>query len=443
MLRRAILGFHEGAWAATRTLATVPAPARLRAPVQQTVVATPPGRVSGCLAGTHGGWGETIRWIPPRPPGAHGDAPAGGARHDGARRQLRAVSAASPSRSTCACSTGRRDRDPLGASSPARAYRWQGYLPGAGPRAALRLSGPRTLGPGAGARCNPAKLLLDPYARAIAGERAVGPSGVRPCAPVIRDRPDGRTRRRTSRGRCVSGGRVRLGRMTGAPRTPLADSVIYELHVKGFTKLHPDVPDGAAGHVRRAGPPGRHRAPETPRGDGGRAAARPPVRPRLRAGRAGPAQLLGLQVDRLLRPAHEYASAGPRRPGRRVQTWSATLHDAGLEVILDVVFNHTAEGSELGPDAVLPGIDNAAYYRLADDRALRRRHRLRQHGRPAPAAALRLVMDSLRYWVQEMHVDGFRFDLAASLGRAGQRLRSALRVPRGGRAGPGARAGAS
>ena len=128
----------------------------------------------------------------------------------------------------------------------------------------------------------------------------------------------------------------------------------------------------------------------------------------------------GYQSIGYFAPHNEYSSRGDA--GGQVdefRRWSRALHAAGLEVILDVVFNHTAEGNEHGPTLCFRGLDNAAYYRLAGGpQPLRRRHRQRQHAStPTSPQALRLVMDSLRYWVQEMHVDGFRFDLAASLGR--------------------------
>ena len=191
--------------------------------------------------------------------------------------------------------------------------------------------------------------------------------------------------------------------------------------MKGLTQLHPDDPRGAARHLRRAGPPGDHRAPAAHRRHRHRADAGAPVPPRLDADREGPAQLLGLQHDRLLRAAQRLlvgGRAGPAGPG--VQGHGAhACTTPGIEVILDVVYNHTAEGNHLGPTVSFKGIDNEAYYRLVDDdpqhymdytgtgNSLNVRH----------PHSLQLIMDSLRYWVTEMHVDGFRFDLASTLAR--------------------------
>ena len=211
----------------------------------------------------------------------------------------------------------------------------------------------------------------------------------------------------------------------------MADSIFYEVHVKGFTELHPDVPEqlrgsyaglahpAAISHLQRLGVTAVELLPVHKFVHDAQLVAR------------GLRNYWGYQSIGYFAPHNEYSSTGDG--GGQVDEFRrmvGALHAAGLEVIIDVVFNHTAEGSESGPTLCFRGIDNAAYYRLQDDRV--------SATSTTPAAAtrwtcisrqpLRLVMDALRYWVQDMHVDGFRFDLAASLGRAAERLRH--RIPR-------------
>ena len=176
------------------------------------------------------------------------------------------------------------------------------------------------------------------------------------------------------------------------PATPLQDTVIYELHVRGFTRLHPGVPEHLRGSYLgprlRAG----DRAPQVARRDRGRAPARPRARRRAAPGRPRPDQLLGLQHARVLRPRSRATAPGsqPLDAVREFKMMVRALHAAGLEVILDVVYNHTGEGSHLGPTLAFRGLDNAVYYRLLPGTrgALRGLHRLRQHAeRPPPAGA--------------------------------------------------------
>ena len=180
------------------------------------------------------------------------------------------------------------------------------------------------------------------------------------------------------------------------------ESVIYEMHVKGLTMTHPGVPEEIRGTYAGGRPPGDHRAPDLARRDRRRAAAGAPVRQRLAPGRPGPVELLGLQHDRLPRPAQRLRRSG--RHGQQTTEFKAmvkALHEADIEVILDVVYNHTAEGNEKGPTIAFRGLDNASYYRLVD-------------GDPAhyydttgtgnsllmrSPHVLQLIMDSLRYWV--------------------------------------------
>jgi isoamylase len=210
------------------------------------------------------------------------------------------------------------------------------------------------------------------------------------------------------------GGDRRLG-------VPLGDTIVYELHVRGFTRLHPGVPQPLRGTYAGLAHPA---ALEHLTGLGVTAVELLPVHQFVHDEflvARGLRNYWGYQSIGYFAPHGEYAAGGDG--GGQVAEFKAMvrdLHAAGLEVILDVVFNHTAEGGAEGPMLCLRGLDNAAYYRLVDGD--RRRdvddtgcgNTLDTHRPPA----LRLVMDSLRYWVEQMHVDGFRFDLAASLGRA-------------------------
>ena len=300
----------------------------------------------------------------------------------------------------------------------AEGFRWEGHVPGVGPgaRYGFRVHGPWD--PAAGARCNPAKLLLDPYARAIAGgvrwDRAVhGGAADDPDCPDDADSAPFVPRSVV----CASGFDWGDDR---PPGTSLADSIVYELHVRGFTRLHPGVPEPLRGTYAGLGHPA---ALEHLLRLGITAVELMPVHQFVHDEplvARGLRNYWGYQSIGYFAPHNEYSSAGDG--GEQVVEFKRmvrALHAAGLEVILDVVFNHTAEGGRAGPTLCFRGIDNAGYYRLADDR----RFYVDDTGcgntvdthRPK---ALRLVMDALRYWVEEMHVDGFRFDLAASLGRA-------------------------
>ncbi|MGO9754922.1 MAG: glycogen debranching protein GlgX [Solirubrobacteraceae bacterium] len=298
------------------------------------------------------------------------------------------------------------------------AYVWNGYLQGARPgqRYGFRVYGPWD--PAAGTRCNPAKLLLDPYARAVAGEVRWNPA----VYGHVSDNPD---RASGSDSAPYVPRSVLLAEDFdwGPDRSPgraLADSIFYEVHVKGFTKLHPDVPEqlrgtyaglahpAAVAHLQRLGVTAVELLPVHQYVNDAFLVAR------------GLRNYWGYQSIGYFAPHNAYSSTGDG--GGQVDEFRRmvrALHDAGLEVILDVVFNHTAEGSESGPTLCFRGIDNAAYYRLQDDRS--RYVDDTGCGNTVDLHqpyALRMVMDALRYWVQDMHVDGFRFDLAASLGRA-------------------------
>jgi glycogen operon protein len=297
---------------------------------------------------------------------------------------------------------------------------WHCYLPDVGPgqRYGFRVHGPYE--PGRGHRCNPAKLLLDPYGKAIDG--AVTPS------PALYSYD-------TS-----SGDPSSLNTDDSAPfmprnvvinpyfdwagdqqlRTPYQDSLIYEAHVRGLTLCHPGVPEDLRGsyagiaspviieHLQRLGVTAIELMPVHQ------------FVPEPFLVERGLTNYWGYNTIGFFAPHNGYGSAAaPHGQVAEFKSMVKTLHQAGIEVILDVVYNHTAESGALGPTLSFRGIDNAAYYRLADDdpsayldytgcgNSLNVRH----------PHALQLIMDSLRYWIDEMHVDGFRFDLASALAR--------------------------
>jgi len=301
------------------------------------------------------------------------------------------------------------------------AHRFHGFVPGvgAGQRYGFRVHG--TFDPASGQRFNPEKLLIDPYAKAIDGDviwdesvygyhfegdekdlagNEMDSAPFIPKSVVVSDEFD----------------------WTGdeRPHTPLHESMIYEVHVKGFTQLHPTIPEELRGTYAGL--------------------ARPEAIEHL--------HLLGVTAIELL-PVHQfvddhtlrdkglhnywgYNSIGYFAPhaaysssgsdGEQVREFKSmvkAMHEAGIEVILDVVYNHTAEGNHLGPTLSFKGIDNVSYYRLVEGDE---RHYMDYTGtgnslNMRHPNVLQLLMDSLRYWVTEMHVDGFRFDLASTLAR--------------------------
>jgi len=295
---------------------------------------------------------------------------------------------------------------------------WHCYLPGVGPgqHYGYRVHGPYA--PALGHRCNAAKLLLDPYGKAVAGQvrwnealfshspGAREAISMRDSAPYMPrnvvtnpyfdwadDRP---------------------------PRTPYHETMIYEAHVRGLTLRHPGVPPGQRGtyaglacpvvidHLTRLGVTAVELMPVHQFISGRRPAA------------GARANYWGYNTIAFLAPHNGYSSSAEAHGQvTEFKSMVKSLHAAGIEVILDVVYNHTAEADASGPTLSFRGIDNAAYYRLADDdpsvyldytgcgNSLDARS----------PQALQLIMDSLRYWILEMHVDGFRFDLAAALAR--------------------------
>jgi isoamylase len=295
---------------------------------------------------------------------------------------------------------------------------WHGYLPRIvpGQRYGYRVYGPYD--PANGLRCNPNKLLLDPYAKAIDGHNEWSEAlfAYRFGDPLSRNDAD-------------SGAFAQKSVVINPffdwandrrLRIPMHQTVIYECHVKGMTIRHPEIPEDVRGtysglahpvmikHFRKLGVTAVELMP-----------VHQFVQDSTLLDR-GLRNYWGYNTIGFFAPHNEYASFGGH--GGQVQEFKSmvkALHRAGIEVILDVVYNHTAEGNHLGPTLSFRGIDNPAYYRLVDEdkqyyydttgtgNSLNVRHH----------ESLRLIMDSLRYWVTEMHVDGFRFDLAAALAR--------------------------
>jgi glycogen operon protein len=300
---------------------------------------------------------------------------------------------------------------------------FHGFVDGAtvGSRYGLRVSGPWD--PANGLRHNPNKLLLDPHARAIEGGYDWG-------QPVFGHDMDDQSRMDESDSaafvpRCIvtdSGFDWDADGADVAPRTPLAETIVYEVHVKGFTRLHPDVPE----HIRGSYAGLAHPAAIKHLVDLGITAVElMPVQQFVQDSHLvekGLRNYWGYNTIGFFAPHNEYSSAGDA--GGQVDEFKAmvkALHSAGLEVILDVVYNHTAEGNHLGPTLSFKGIDNAAYYRLVqgEESAYFDTTGTGNSLNVSHPAALGLIMDSLRYWVTEMHVDGFRFDLATTLTRQG------------------------
>ncbi len=297
---------------------------------------------------------------------------------------------------------------------------WHAYLPrvGAGQRYGFRVHGPWD--PARGQRCNPNKLLLDPYAKAVDGGVDWDPA----CFPYDLVSGDPASRNDQDSAPHVPKAVVVNPLFDwGAdrpPDTPLHESVIYEMHVKGFTATNPDIPPALRGTYAGLAHPV---AIDYLTALGVTAVELQPVHQFVHdAGlvERGLRNYWGYNSIGFLAPHDEYSSAGS--DGSQVTEFKAmvrSLHEAGIEVILDVVYNHTAEGNHLGPILSFKGIDNAAYYRLVpEDRA----HYYDTTGtgnslNMAHPHTLQLIMDSLRYWVMDMHVDGFRFDLAATLAR--------------------------
>ncbi|MEU6930435.1 glycogen debranching protein GlgX [Streptomyces sp. NPDC046374] len=301
---------------------------------------------------------------------------------------------------------------------------WHGFVPGVGPgqRYGYRVHG--RWDPWTGARWNPAKLLLDPYARAVDGDFALPPEAY----GHVRDWPQQHVAD-TVRDERDSAPHVPKGVVVQddddwsddrRPKTPWPDSVIYELHVKGFTARHPDIPEHLRGTYAGLAHPA---AIEHLVRLGVTAVELLPVHQFAHEDhllRRGLTNYWGYNSIGYFAPHAGYSASGTA--GQQVGEFKRmvrALHAAGIEVILDVVYNHTAEAGELGPTLSLKGIDNRGYYRLPSD--ARRYTDYTGCGNTLHVVqpqVLRLITDSLRYWVTEMGVDGFRFDLAAALARS-------------------------
>jgi isoamylase len=296
---------------------------------------------------------------------------------------------------------------------------WHAHLPDVRPG---QLYGYRVYGPwnpAEGHRFNDAKVLLDPYARAIGRPMRWHPS----LFAFQHGDPDG------DADTSDSAPYAPLGRVVGetfdwgadAPlRTPWHETVIYEVHVKGFTALNTHIPPELRGtYLGLASAPAIAHLKSL----GVTAVELMPVHEHVdewRLVQQGRTNYWGYNTLSFFAPDHRYASAvAPWGGVHEFKQMVRTLHDAGLEVILDVVYNHTAESDHLGPTLSFRGIDNRVYYRLVPGQASRYQdftgtgNTLNMQS----PAVLKLMMDSLRYWVQEMHVDGFRFDLASALAR--------------------------
>jgi glycogen operon protein len=307
-------------------------------------------------------------------------------------------------------------------------YVWHGYIPGLRPGQRYGFRAHGLYAPDTGLRFNAAKLLVDPYALAVEGEvdyrePLFGYSGS-PKAGLAgtKETPDDRVADLRDSVRGVPKSVVIDPHFDWEddknPRVPWADTVLYEAHVKGMTASHPDVPEAIRGtylglshprvieHLRRLGITTVELLPIHEHMDEWSIAAR------------GMKNYWGYSTLAFLAPSQRFAA----KRGAQVaefKTMVKALHRAGIEVVLDVVYNHTGEGDQKGPTVSLRGLDNATYYRLRTDNrslyddftgcgnSLNMLH----------AQTLKLVMDSLRYWVTSMHVDGFRFDLASTLAR--------------------------
>jgi glycogen operon protein len=298
---------------------------------------------------------------------------------------------------------------------------WHAFVPGISPGQAYgyRVSG--TWNPAGGLRCNPAKLLLDPYARAISGAVSFGPQVLghdpaNPDAPSVLDSAPN-----VPRSLVVDS--AFQWHDDQRPRYEYADTVLYEVHVKGFTMRHPGIPENLRGTYAGLG---HEAAIDYLLKLGVTSVELLPVHQNVPESfllDRGLTNYWGYNTIGFFAPNHGYSAAvRDGRPGGQVAEFKSmvdALHQAGLEVVMDVVFNHSAEAGPDGPTLCFRGIDNPAYYRLAPGNP-RDYYDTTGCGNALNAGdpiVLKLMMDSLRYWIEEMHVDGFRFDLAPTLAR--------------------------
>ncbi len=303
------------------------------------------------------------------------------------------------------------------------AFNWHGFVPGIGPgqRYGYRVHG--RYAPLEGHRFNGGKLLIDPYAKAIDGDVAWDRANVFPYRS--RGTPDDDLEPDPEDDAAAIPKAVIVDPAfdwdgDAQPQIPWSDTIIYETHVRGFTKLHPDLPehlrgtyaglasDEAVAYLTDLGITAVELLPVHHFVDEHHLVVK------------GLRNYWGYSSIGYLAPHARYSATGSR--GEQVREFKGmvkALHRAGIEVILDVVYNHTGEGNHLGPTLSFRGVDNASYYRLVRDDP---RHYIDFTGtgnslNPVHPSVLRLIMDSLRYWVLECHVDGFRFDLASALAR--------------------------
>lgn len=295
---------------------------------------------------------------------------------------------------------------------------WHGFVPGlgAGTLYGLRVHGPYQ--PQHGWRCNPHKLLLDPYARQI--DRPLRGAAWQYAYTLGNEKRDlqmDTTDNGAGAAKCVVVDPAFDWGDDRHPAVPMEDSVFYEVHVRGFTRQMPEVPDSLRGtfaglgtepaiaHLKKLGVTSVQLLPVHAFND------------ERRLIDLGLANYWGYNSIGFFAPEPRYLGGSDIAEFKQMVK---ALHAAGLEVILDVVYNHSCEGNHLGPTLCFKGLDNRSYYRLTEDH----RHYLDFTGtgntiNSSHPAMLRLVMDSLRYWVEEMHVDGFRFDLAPAIARNG------------------------
>ena len=303
------------------------------------------------------------------------------------------------------------------------ALNWHCYVPEIGPgqRYGFRVRG--RYAPEEGHRFNQFKLLIDPYAKAIEGVVDWGLANVLPYVPTGTEdddlEPDDEDDA-VAVPKAVVIDDAFFWEGDRPPNVPFADTVIYETHVKGFTMRHPEVREDLRGtYAGLASEPAIAYLKDL----GVTAVELLPIHhisDEAFLYERGLTNYWGYSTIGYLAPHSEYAATGKR--GEQIREFKGmvkALHRAGIEVILDVVYNHTAEGNHLGPMLAFKGVDNASYYRLIPEQP---RFYMDFTGtgnslNPVHPSVLRLIMDSLRYWVSECHVDGFRFDLAAALAR--------------------------
>ena len=304
-------------------------------------------------------------------------------------------------------------------------YVWHAYLPTVSPgqRYGFRVHGP--FDPSAGHRCDPSKLLLDPYGKSFDGEFTFDQALFSYDMAAAAENPaeTGTPPQVDSLGHTMTSVVINPffdWATDRAPRTPYHETVIYEAHVKGMTETHPGIPEALRGTYAGMAHPA---IIDHLKSLNVTAIELMPVHQFLHDHRLlelGLRNYWGYNTFGFFAPHSQYAAN--RHAGGAVSEFKSMVrafHEEDIEVILDVVYNHTAEGNQLGPTINFRGIDNAAYYRLVDE-DLRFYKDFTGTGNSLNARhphTLQLIMDSLRYWVTEMHVDGFRFDLASTLAR--------------------------